>query len=393
MAGEFDFLNSPDFGAPGGIRANQAAQMNNLSMQGQQTKNALAQGQLAVQPQMLQAEYLSTMASARLHAVQAGIGEEQLRESGILANVAMGRTPGSSVDMSQPMSSRMMQLSSQVLERGAPVLGLKLYEDSIRMLGAENSAKKSAADAMRAEQRADLLDMEKVERAWRMVETPEDVQKLTAEFRQTHKGEPAPWENLVQKGLPVSVMRDIMRDQTLSYKDKLAEEDRRTREKAVEEDRKARNSMTETLRNIQQQQADTAKQRADDAKKRGEIVPEPNTAEVKAAESLIKADFPDINPYLSQRVALEIAEAAKAARVRNPGINMREARSAAYQEAKKRLSTLTTKGIFKDTTKVTDALPMEADSSKRVVGQKYEQNGKVYEWAEEGGKKGWKEVK
>lgn len=39
--GDFDFMNNPDFGAPGGVRANQAAMMNELSMQGAQADLAM----------------------------------------------------------------------------------------------------------------------------------------------------------------------------------------------------------------------------------------------------------------------------------------------------------------------------------------------------------------
>ena len=391
MPDNFNFMNDPSFGAPGGLSQNAQIQHTQAQTGLTQVETKLRQGQLAVQPQMLNAEMLGAMASARLHSAQAGLAETKSREGDILAKAMAGASTGASPGTS--VANEIFSRAITAASMGGGSTAMELMKDALRMSELEQTVRHNdlaakhqemTNDRMKIDQAASMLWGATDQKSW--LEAADDFERVfkePASWRKTPFSEYAKQQN-INRALTVKQQMDneLKQDAQIAR-----EEASRAREKHAE-------STLELMRAKNEQARELA---ALKAKGGGKFVREPSKAEVELAKSIITKNFPDMkDPELSD-AARSVASDAKTVRTNKPGLNPEQATYNAFRERKSDFATTTESHWFGKDTKKTEfssrntPLPMVSED-KREVEKYYEQGDKTYQWVEEGGRKGWREV-
>lgn len=423
---DFNFMNNPDFGAPGGIRADQAAQMNALSMQGAQAELNMMpdkQAHLRAQTQHLQAQTgaipseielrraTASKAPAEIMKIWSEVGkivaetDEKTfatQEAKALKDALIAASEGGqfAVDTEgKPVSQAkaVINIGMQLLKR-FPNAAEKMLNQGNLMFGHETSEERLAHDKRKAALEQDLKMFDLVGHRTPWITNQQQLDDLTADVtKQT--GKPPPWAGLAYSPELVRALNAS----SLKYSERANFQLRE--EKAVfdQRQREFRNNLDKLRYELDKDKL--ARQRERDArdKKAGAVAPA-GASDVDAVTQMLIQQNPKLKGLTGQDAAAfdqfsrSVADEAKRLYKQADGALTPE--QARYKAMTDNMDQLTVGSNWGSTTVKYESkgigtaktpIPFAADA-ERKEGKWYTVNGRVVQWAKNPatGQMGWK---
>lgn len=304
-------MSAATWGAPGGISqaVGDMSTMSQTSSRDAMLPGALAlqqeqildhpvdraykQGQIAKQP----AEIMNLLASSGLRMAEAGLKNEVLRQVKIMSEAMSSMSMGGDVDSMDPLDAMIAvqgNMAKAAIKSGAVEAAGKITQNLEQLLGHKATIDRTKAQTKHQEY---LEKLDKVNNVGRFLNGVEDqatadeaAQAWFKEFK-----EPAPFSNPNNPNwaIPFNERRfQRMRDQTLTYQQKLMADNREDKLINADRDFARKKQLDTAMDGWKQAQIDLAREREDRLARGGGKSREPSTREVEDASNFISSDDP-----------------------------------------------------------------------------------------------------
>jgi len=335
-------------------------------------RNAMLPGALQLQQaeiQMQPAKMMNLMAESGLRLAEAGLKNEALRQTKLMsaAMSSMSQGPGTDQGTSTgPDGQPTTDQTGNVIKTNTPIDAMINAQSNMLNVAMKNGAVDAAmhvASNLQAlmghaatlqknqwemKHQEHVANLDKIQRAGALLNGVDDQDSFDNAASQWYKEfkEPAPFANPNNPNwaLPYSPkIVDSLQQKTLSYKDKLAA-DNREATLALKEDNLARmQRYNDTIADLRRQVVQVSQDREQRLATTGGKVSEPNPRQVQDAADYIQAEdprFKDLsgdNLKLFNVFAKDVTYEANKIRKANPGIKYSESLAQAFDKNKDRL--------------------------------------------------------